>query len=293
MKKTLPAAITFILAAIIALTGCRAVTFLAVAVNMSTMKSYDYTQTMNASMDIMGQSVSMNIKIDGTVIGKGDNMKQHIKQQAEFSGETVTAEIYSNISGGSLNTYTNLNGSWSKASLKMSTSEATSKMNEAYAIFSVIGKDTSIAKGGVENINNVNSTKYTVTIPASAFKSIANMLSGYLTNSIGGSASGISDDIFNNMGDFTFDCYVTPNHYISRLSMDMKDLMNQMINSLLKNLNDMMSQYSPSSTASVLSDIVSSCTLVMDMKNFNTAADFTIPEEALNAPPASSNNITS
>ena len=84
-------------------------------------------------------------------------------------------------------------------------------------------------------------------------------------------------DMLSNMGDITFNLYVDEaSGEISRYEMDLSSIMMSMLSGMTE------SEVVPAEALDMLKSI--KMIMVMDVLNVNTAEDFDIPEEALNAP---------
>lgn len=269
--------------------------FIGAVTSINTAKSFDMEASVsgNMTMKIADQSQDMDLSTKVAATCFTDPYKIKTTVSATSMGQSSTAESYMQKDGDKYVIYTNSAGTWSKMELD--------------------DLDAAIQASGINNIENQLSgdiSKYTkkenktegdktylvydYTVTGEEMKKIAESMTSSIGSMLGDSVeSGEVEEMITKMiesvGDVTMTILVDKDEEcIARIEYPMTDMMNNMLKSFMEYMKENVGGEDDDTIdmAQALSSVdiqVSDMNMVMTYKNVDSAADFEIPEEALNA----------
>lgn len=267
---------------------------------LNAAKNFDISSKMNGKMKVtmanVSQDVEMNVDMSGTQFI--DPLKAKVTGSVSSAGTTISTETYVAKEGDKYVTYVKSGDEWSKISLgDLDQALAASGMN---SLQNQLGEDASkyVKKDDIEE----NGTKYLVydyTVSGDAIKDVmksltASMGSVFGTDEEGDEVEKMINDMMKEIGDITMTILIDrENECIYQIRYSAAEMMNKMMQSLIKSIGEMAlkeageeEEETSAALESYLSTMkieVSNMDVVIEYSNIDSAADFEIPKEALEA----------
>lgn len=260
--------------------------------NLNEAKNCDITAKMSGKMKVsigdFSQDVDMDMDITSTMFM--DPVKTKVVSTLNSAGTSVKSESYIAKENDKYVTYTKVDDEWSKMEL--------GNMDEAMA---VSGMDT-MAKQLVDDISKYvkkddqekEGKKYLVydyTISGDAIKDMIKSMSSSMGSSLGlaGEDESQMEEILNAMvkevGDITMTIFIDrETENISHIEYSMTEFMNKMMKSLMGSISDLAkAEGGEQAEIPAMNIETSDMNMKLSYSNINSAADFEIPKEALEA----------
>lgn len=229
------------------------------------MEGQSYTLKTNTVMDMVMFNDPMKMKIDMTM-----NMDMG-ELGAGSDAQPMKAEMYIVGKDNNYNMYSNYGAGWTSQPLDMSSLE---QYNPKTNMEIYLKSADSFKAEGEETINDMKTTKYTGVIKGDAMEEVLNA-SGMLDNmnSIGMDMEGLDfKALYSDMGDMPISVWINEEGYPVRYEMDMAELMNKIYEKLVEQMGEEAAGGQINCTKVQVS---------MNCFNYNNAADFEVPAEAM------------
>lgn len=269
-------------------------------------KNFDFSSKTTGKMKVtiggMSQEVDINSEVKGTQFA--EPFKAKMTANTTTAGTTVTMDTYVAKENDKYTTYMKVNNEWSKMSLgDLEQAMATSGMS---SLQEQLSEDASkyVKKDDIEQ----NDKKYLVYDYTVSGDEIKNMMKS-VTSSMGSLLAAGQDsidmekllnDMVKDVGDITMTILIDrESETIYEVRYSMAEMMNKMMDSLMKSIADMAkeeakkeankgkdAEFSEEDMAQLFSSMkieVGSMDMVTSYSNMNSADDFEIPKEALEA----------
>ncbi len=238
--------------------------------NMNDASSMDAVMTMNMEMEAGGETVKTVTSMDMTMFKEPMRMK--VEATTEAAGQSAVISIYAEEDGnGGYMMYMNDGTSWYSAEAG---AEDLAQYEVGQSMSAYIDSASSFKQEGTETVNGVSAYKYTGVITGQNMQDVVTE-SGAL-NSL--SSMGLSEEqmeeMLSGLGDIPVTLWISETDlYPVRYDMDMTSVMEGLMKAVLESMGDQ---------AEGLTMSVPEMTITMTCSNFNSATDFTIPDEAKN-----------
>lgn len=238
--------------------------------NIDAASSMDAVMTMNMEMEAGGETVKTVTSMDMTMFKEPMRMK--VEATTEAAGQSAVISIYAEEDGnGGYMMYMNDGTSWYSAEAG---AEDLAQYEVGQSMSAYIDSASSFKQEGTETVNGVSAYKYTGVITGQNMQDVVTE-SGAL-NSL--SSMGLSEEqmeeMLSGLGDIPVTLWISETDlYPVRYDMDMTSVMDGLMKAVLESMGDQ---------AEGLTMSVPEMTITMTCSNFNSATDFTIPDEAKN-----------
>ncbi len=246
---------------------------------MAAVKSVEGTMTMDMEMttEAGGQSAVSAMQTTGTIVQFTEPMK--MKAVMEVSGTSAGTQIPVTASesyvvgaeDGTMTVYTNVPGyGWTTQTMDLS---QTMNMNLQASTDIYLKNGESFVAAGEETVAGVKATRYNGVITGESFEEVMNA-SGMMNQlgSLGGTEGLDLAALFSDMADMPISIWIDAEGYPVRYEMDMADMMNKMFEALFAQLGGAQAGFSMT---------VGKAFVAVEFANFDKAADFEVPPEAL------------
>ena len=245
---------------------------------VNAVESMEATMVMEMDMTAMGQKVETDTTMDMVCFNDPMKMKADMTMDMGSLG-SVSMSIFAEADGDTYNMYLYDGNTWTSQT-------ATVNMLEQYdaqqSVNLYLDSGAEYISVGTEEINGVTTDKYTGVIRGEAMEEVLKA-SGATTN-LESSLGGMVDvsDFYSDLGDMPITVWIDQESgYPVRYFMDMTDVMQSIMG---KALNAAMGSVEGAEGVDVSGMMtVDKVEVTMDCTNYNNAADFEIPAEALGA----------
>lgn len=290
--KTLKKLAALIMCVVIAagcLSGCGGVndeeTLTSAVKSINSAKSFDMVGKMSGKMAFKMGDISQDMVLDSEVKGTqfSDPVKAKIAQNMVFAGTKVQTESYIQKEDDNYVVYTKVEDEWTKMSLGgMEEALSVSGLNSAQ---SQLGED--ISKYTKKEDREVEGKKYLVydyTVSGEEVKDMMGGLSSSMGDMFKDSGEGeemekMINDMVKDIGDITMTILIDrDDQSIYQIEYSMTEIMNKMMKSLVSGMDGQ-----ESGDVSAVEIDVQEMNMVITYSNIDSAADFEIPKEALEA----------
>lgn len=243
---------------------------------MAGVKSMDSTIEMTMKMKMMGQSLDINMV--GEMSAFDDPVKAKMDMKTNAMGQEQESVVYVEQDGDKLITYVNAGTGWEKEEM---TSEAFGEKYKQMQVQQSMELYLKSAKNfkdaGTEKIDGRKTRKLEGVISGEDLSDV--MVASGMLDAMGDSMAGMDEDmlkrIYNDLVDLPVIIWLDQaEHLVVKYEMDMAPMMTKIFESLLGELG---------AQASGVKIKVNECKMIMTLKNFDNATDFTIPDEAKEA----------
>ncbi len=273
LKKLLAGALAGLMA--LSLAGCGGAMSLEeqIAKCQENMNAVDSMDTkMNMVMDMSAGGVTVGVDMDMNMT----YFKEPVRMKMEMSMLETGMEMYMVEEGQSVTVYADSGDGWVKQTMSMEEYKEEYQQAEVQDNLNVyLDNAAKYEQVGTEKIGGVDAVKVKGVIPADALSEVINA-SGMMNEESIGLTGELLESLFKDMDDMEVYFWFNPETlYPVKYEMDMTNLMS----SLYENLFAMLG-----AEAEGVSVNVSKVLISMEISNINNATEFTIPEEALNAP---------
>ncbi len=235
------------------------------AKQMEEVKSAGYTAEMNIEYSMVGQSMKMQMQMDGVTFTDPQKAKCDMTLTMDIPGlgaQTQKLEMYVDEAY----TYTGAEGTWVKTAIP-DISDAAAADAEFFAELNPLllenGEPVS------EELDGVKTNKFTAVITEEMLSKVLSLVSGSMdTDSLG-----VVTQMFEGIGEIPFEYWLDAK---TDMPVQMRIDMTKAMESMLKNT------LAESGLGSIedIDVTVSEAVMVMRYKDINNAADFEIPEAA-------------
>ena len=240
----------------------------AATAKVNEVESMEATMFMEMDMSVMGQSVQADTTMDMVCFNDPVKMKADMTMDMGSLG-SVSMSVFARADGDTCEMYLYDGNTWTSQT-------ATVNMLEQYdaqqSVNLYLDSGAEYISVGTEEINGVTTDKYTGVIRGDAMEEVLKA-SGAATN-LESSLGGLVDvsDLYSNLGDMPITVWIDQQSgYPVRYFMDMTDVMQSMMSKALSGIEG----------GDTLT--IDKVEVTMDCANYNNAADFEIPAEALGA----------
>lgn len=266
---------------------------------LNNAKNYDMNVSLKGKMSVSfgekSQDADIDISMKETVFT--EPMKCKVVASFKTAGQENQVESYMQESGGSFDVYTKplKEADWSKINM----SDVTKAMKEAGVQSTQKFKEDFASYKKLED-KEENGKKYYLyecALDADNIKETLNGLGSSMTSMLG---KDIDEEMYKKIVDKMGDIKMTfwfdqESAMLSRIEYPMTDLMNNVIQIVLEEVTKVQGKDDDGTMASIMSQVkmsVSDMDMIMDIENVDSAQDFEIPQEALNAKEFSAEDMT-
>ena len=236
--------------------------------NMSSATSMDAAMTMNMTMEAGGETTETVTSMDMTMFT--DPMRMKVEATTEMAGQSATISIYAEqADDGSYMMYMNDGTSWYSAP---ATAEDLGQYEVSQSMSAYIDSASSFKQEGTETVDGISAYKYTGVITGDNMKDVM-MESGALDSmsSLGLSESQM-EEMLSGLGDIQVTLWISEaDLYPVRYDMDMTAVMDGLMSAILESMGEQTEGLTMS---------IPEMTMSMTCSNFNSATEFSIPDEA-------------
>ena len=235
---------------------------------VNAVESMEATMVMEMDMSAMGQKVETDTTMDMVCFNDPMKMKADMTMDMGALG-SVSMSIFAKAEGDTYEMYLYDGNTWTSET-------ATINMLEQYdaqeSVNLYLESGAEYISVGTEEINGMTTDKYTGVIRGEAMEKVlkASGATANLESSLGGMVD--VADLYSDLGDMPITVWIDQESgYPVRYFMDMTDVMQSMMGKALSGIEggDMLT--------------IDKVEVTMDCANYNNAADFEIPAEALGA----------
>lgn len=296
--KKLAALVMCVVMAAGCLSGCGGLndeeTLISAVKSINSAKCYDMTGKMTGKMNMkMGdikQDMDMNSEVKGTQFT--DPLKAKVVTTTTTAGQTVATESYVQKENDDYVVYVKMDGEWTKMSLgDLETAMSASGLNYAQ---NQLGEDVSkYVKKDDSEIEGKKYLTYEYTVSGEEVKSMMGGATSSFGSLFGNSAEGeqmekIINDMVKEVGDLKMTVLIDRDEQsIYRIEYSMAEMMDKMMKSLMKSIAELGEKEGGDSAGlNQLSEMtidVPEMNMEITYSNIDSAADFEIPKEALEA----------
>lgn len=289
MKKRMMAICCLVVMIISVLTGCAEKDLYEEAMNKANhAKNMEATATMDLSMNMKmnGQEQAMDMKMTMDMTVFEDPFKMKMSADVSMLGQSTKMNSYVAKEGDKYMTYTQVAGQWMKTALCDADDMETAKKNanSLNAAGFMLEKKT-MTEG--EEVTENGKTYKTFT-----GKMTKEMMKKSMESSISGlSSAGLNEETLNKiidkMADVSYTMWLdTEEQTLYRVKFSMKDMMNSLMDIVMKEQLEKAAGSSSAEVKKALKDVkidVTKCDMDLIYKNYDNAQDFEVPAEALKA----------
>lgn len=238
--------------------------------NMANAASMEIDMTMNMDMEVMGETMKTVTGIDMTYFNDPMRMKADMTMDMGEMGSANMLMYADQASDGTITMYVNDGSGWMSETVS---AEDLGQFDTRASMGFYLDSSSGMTQSGTETVNGTQCYRYTGKITGDAVKDVM-MQSGAL-DSLGSSGLTESDleQMLNGLGDIPITLWIGQESlYYVRMDMDMTACMNGLMEAMVESMGG-------ADLGITMS--VPKMTITMDCSNFNSAADFSIPAEAL------------
>lgn len=289
MKKRIVATFCLMVMIISVLTGCEKKDLYEEAMSKANhAKNMEATATMDLSMNMTmnGQEQAMDMKMTMDMTAFEDPFKMKMSADISMLGQSTKMNSYVAKEGDKYMTYTQVAGQWMKTALCDADDMETAKKNanSLNAAGFMLEKKT-VTEG--EEVTENGKTYKTFT-----GKMTKEMMKKSMESSVSGLGSAGLDEetlnkIIDKMADVSYTMWLdTEEQTLYRVKFSMKDMMNSVMDIVMKEQLEKAAGSSSGEVKKALKDVkidVSKCDMDIIYKNYDNAQDFEVPAEALKA----------
>lgn len=258
-------------------------------------KNFEMESTMGGKMTISvagtTQDVDMNMKMNATYFV--DPMKVKSSATVTSAGVSTTTDSYMQKDGDNLVMYTKTaDGDWNKVEME----NAANLMQSSGDMSKQLSEDnTKYTKKDDQTENDKTYNVYEYTVNAKENQDMMEELMSSVTGSISSvmdeeELKDLVDTIISNMGDIKMTIWFdSEEENIYKITYSMTDMVNKVLEGLISKIKETAASSDSDDSVDLSSALADAKITVQDMnmtcvyKNVDSAADFEIPEEALNA----------
>ena len=238
---------------------------------VNAVSSLDATMVMEMNMGVMGQTMETKTTMNMSCFNDPMKLKADMTMDMGDLG-AVDMSMYAAMDGDTYNMYLYDGSSWTTQAVDMSYLQQYDA-KESMNLYLESGDDHTLA--GTEEINGSTTNKFTGVIRGEALEEV--LAASGATNNLEASVGDLDlASLYSDLGDLEITVWVDQESgYPVRYAMDMTQMMQGMMDKILA------ASAEGEDTSGMLT--VDKVNMVMDCFNFNSAADFEIPAEALGA----------
>ncbi len=258
-------------------------------------KNFEMESTMGGKMTISvagtTQDVDMNMKMNATYFV--DPMKVKSSATVTSAGVSTTTDSYMQKDGDNLVMYTKTaDGDWNKVEME----NAANLMQSSGDMSKQLSEDnTKYTKKDDQTENDKTYNVYEYTVNAKENQDMMEELMSSVTGSISSvmdeeELKDLVDTIISNMGDIKMTIWFdSEEENIYKITYSMTDMVNKVLEGLISKIKETAASSDSDDSVDLSSALADAKITVQDMnmtcvyKNVDSAADFEIPKEALNA----------
>lgn len=237
---------------------------------INAVESMEATMLMEMDMSVMGQSVESDTTATMSCFSDPIKLKMDMTTNMGELG-AMSMSMYAQAEGSQCTTYLYDGTSWIVDTVDVGDVE---QYDAQQSMDLYLKSGTEYASLGTETVNGVTADKYSGIIRGDALEEVIRNsgASSSLETSLGGGLT--LGDLYSDLGDMPITVWIDQETgYPVRYYMDMTDVMQSMMTKMLSGMGiegeGLMT--------------ISKLEITMDCYNFNAAADFTIPADALSA----------
>ena len=237
---------------------------------VNAVESMEATMLMEMDMSVMGQSVESDTTATMSCFSDPIKLKMDMTTNMGELG-AMSMSMYAQAEGSQCTTYLYDGTSWIVDTVDVGDVE---QYDAQQSMDLYLKSGTEYASLGTETVNGVTADKYSGIIRGDALEEVIRNsgASSSLETSLGGGLT--LGDLYSDLGDMPITVWIDQETgYPVRYYMDMTDVMQSMMTKMLSGMGiegeGLMT--------------ISKLEITMDCYNFNAAADFTIPADALSA----------
>lgn len=237
---------------------------------INAVKNMDATMLMEMDMSAMGQSIETDTTMNMSCFNDPLKVKADMTMSMGSLG-AVSMSIYAQQDGEQCNTYVYDGTSWTVQTMDL---EDLQQYDAQQSMDLYLESGVDYAHEGTEEINGMTTDKYSGVIRGDAMEEV--MKTSGATSSLESSLGGSVDlsDLYSDLEDMPITVWIDQaSGYPVRYYMDMTDVMQSMMTKMLSSMG----------VEGGSSVTVSKMEITMDCFNFDNAAEFEIPAEALAA----------
>ncbi len=238
------------------------------------LKSYDMDMTMNMKFSVEDEVLDMSMTGKGTVFQNPMKMKMVMETTIPGMGQKMTIEQYAEQNEQKMAIYQNIENNWQKITFDDPAMMETMYMDPKDNLKLFMDHLVSAEIIGEEKIDGKDALKIKLVASGDIFDQIFQETAGDML----GLGNGlISADVFSQIGDMVYTIWVDKATLDTlKCQMDLSENMRNLGKALAEEPN----------MPAEIKDIFANAEVFMEytISNQNNAQDFTIPEEAMNAP---------
>ena len=238
---------------------------------LNAVSSLDATMVMEMNMSVMEQVMETKTTMNMSCFNDPMKLKADMTMDMGDLG-SVDMSMYASMDGDTYNMYLYDGSSWTTQAVDVSYLQQYDA-KESMNLYLESGDDYTLA--GTEEINGSTANKFTGVIRGEALEEV--LAASGATNNLEASVGDLDlASLYSDLGDLEITVWVDQESgYPVRYAMDMTQMMQGMMDKILA------ASAEGEDTSGMLT--VDKVNMVMDCFNFNSAADFEIPAEALGA----------
>ena len=238
---------------------------------LNAVSSLDATMVMEMNMSVMEQPMETKTTMNMSCFNDPMKLKADMTMDMGDLG-SVDMSMYASMDGDTYNMYLYDGTNWTTQAVDMSYLQQYDA-KESMNLYLESGDDYTLA--GTEEINGSTANKFTGVIRGEALEEV--LAASGATNNLEASVGDLDlASLYSDLGDLEITVWVDQESgYPVRYAMDMTQMMQGMMDKILA------ASAEGEDTSGMLT--VDKVNMVMDCFNFNSAADFEIPAEALGA----------
>lgn len=265
-------------------------------------KNFDFTSKTTGKMKVTIGSMSQDVDLTSEVKGTQfmEPFKAKMTANTTTAGTTITTENYLTKENDKYTAYMKMNNEWSKITIgDLEQALATSGMS---SLQEQLSEDVSkyVKKDDIEE-SDKKYLVYDYTVSGDEVKNMMKGVTSSMGSILGGGEDGIDmekimNDMVKDIGDITMTILIDrENESIYQIRYSMAELMNKIMDSLMKSVAEVVKETAAKEGKGSESDVdvdamlasmkfeTSSMDMVLSYSNMGSAADFEIPKEALEA----------
>ena len=246
------------------------------AKNISKVKSMEYDMTTTMEMSMAGEALAMDMTFG--VVLFNDPMKMKMTMDLSSMGESMSMDMYMIQEGSSYVMYAGSMGQWQKAVLseeEMEEQLAASDIQQSIDLY--VGKAGNFKEMGYEDVEGVSALKIQGMISGDSLKEVMEA-SGMLENlgtDLDDMGAELVKKIIDNAGDLPVTIWVDEGKLLPlKYELDMTDMARSMYSVMFEEMGV---------SAEEAGFGVDNFFMSMTCRNFDSAQEFEVPEEALSA----------
>ena len=257
-------------------------------------KNFEMDASMGGKMTIAvagtSQDADMDMKMN--VVSFQDPLKAKTTATITSAGVSTTTETYMQKDGNDLVVYTKANDTWTKTKME----NAVDIMQSSGDMSKQLSEDSSkYVKKDDQIENDKTYAVYEYTVSAKDNQEMMEKLMSSLTGGLGAmmqekEVKEILDTIIKNMGDIKMSIWFdSDDENIYKITYSMTDMMNKVMDAIISKMKESAASDKSDDSVDLSSALADAKITVKDMnmtcvyKNIDSAADFEIPKDALDA----------